>query len=180
MHILLDIGHSRSDQGAASADGRLTEHAYWSHHATLLADRLIALGHSVTIDQRDNYGGSITRECVGINKQAPDLIVSLHLNSADNSSASGHEVIHYKGSARGKALATCINDSLSALLTNLDRGVKTPWLGRGNAFLRGTQAPAVIVEPAFVSSDDDVSLLNDQYNAIDYAIAQGIHNYTRL
>ena len=101
--------------------------------------------------------------------------VSLHLNSADSTTASGAEVYYPNANgdaqvgAAGKALAAAIQEKLVALGLN-DRGIKYKNSQVGDSFADGTLMDyytvirkaktygiaAVIVEHAFVSSATDV------------------------
>lgn len=177
MKIALDIGHtSGRDQGAVSSCG-LSEHAYWSTHAPLITQELERLGHTVKIFRREDHGGSVAAECRAVNTWNADAAISLHLNSADNKTATGHEVIYHQGSSRGKALAQAINDHLDNVPGLKHRNIRTPFSGRGDTWLSNTRCPAVIVEAGFLSNPEDVAVLKAQAARICRLIATGINLY---
>lgn len=178
MKIALDIGHcSTGDEGAVSACG-LSEHAYWALHVRAIKKNLEGQGHTVRIFRREDYGRLVSRECVAINEWGAHVAVSLHLNSSDNKSARGHEVIHHPGSKNGIRLATMINLEMANVRYTLDRGIKPPFQNRGNAYLSGCKAPAVIIEAGFLSSPTDTVVLKSHAAQITDAIAKGIHSYS--
>lgn len=175
--IAIDIGHtSTRDQGAASRDG-LTEHAYWSKFAPVIQQTLEKLGHQVRLFRREDHSGSVAKECNAVNDWLADVAVSLHLNSADNKTAGGHEIIYLNNSSRGRLLAEDIDRRLDGLSGLRDRNTRTPFQGRGETWLSHTQCPAVIVEAGFLSNDQDTELLKEQGHRISELIALGIHDF---
>ncbi|WP_378954207.1 N-acetylmuramoyl-L-alanine amidase [Pelosinus sp. sgz500959] len=109
------------------------------------------------------------------NRFEADLFVSIHCNAAVNGDARGTETFCYATGGDSEKLATCIQKQIVTSLSTVDRGVKT-----GNLYvLRLTDCPAVLVETAFISNEDDEKLLadekiRDQFSA---AIARGITDY---
>lgn len=177
MKIAIDIGHtSGRDQGAVSACG-LSEHTYWSSLVHIVKEELEQLGHTVGIYRREDHGNSVAAECRAVNAWEPDAAVSLHLNSSDNYRAGGHEVIHHKGSLRGKKLAEEINSQLDQVPGLRHRKVRTPFDGRGDTWLSNTRCPAVIVEAGFLSNPRDVAVLKKEGERISLLIAQGINHF---
>lgn len=177
MRIALDIGHcSTGDRGSVSAC-KLAEHDYWAANVPTIKKALETLGHTVKIFRREDHGRLVSRECKAINEWKADVAVSLHLNSADRKSATGHEVIYYPGSSRGLALAKSINSSLAALGYTLNRGPRTPFENRGDTFLSKCRAPAVIVEAGFLSNEQEVSALKTLKNDIALAVARGVNDF---
>lgn len=177
MKIAIDIGHTSSrDQGAVSACG-LSEHTYWSQLAHIIVQELEQSGHQAKVYRREDHGGSVSAECRAINDWRADVAVSLHLNSASNTQAGGHEVIHHAHSSKGKSLAKFINDYLNQVQGLKDRKIRTPFAGRGDTWLSATRCPAVIVEAGFLSNPDDVAILKAQSTQIASLVAQGIIAY---
>lgn len=182
MKIALDIGHtSGKDQGAVSKSG-LSEHAFWRQYAPMLRQLIINAGHGCQIFRREDHGGTVAKECAAINSYGADIAISLHLNSALSPACKGgHEIVHYDGSTRGKTLAWSLDSEFDKLTWLADRNIRTPYEGRGDAFLSGTKCPAVIVEAAFLSVDNDVANLNNpaRAEAICHAIVAGINSYAK-
>ena len=88
--------------------------------------------------------------------------------------ARGTETL-YKSEA-GKVLAECIQSQIINSIDTLDRGIKQRdrlWV------LNGTNAPAVLVELAFIDNANDLELLKTQLNAFSAAIARGVTDYAK-
>lgn len=105
--------------------------------------------------------------------------VSIHCNSAENPSATGHEVFYHNNSPLGMALASRINKAIAERFPNLrNRGVKSDFTlhERGLQVLRQTRMPAVLVELAFISNPEDALILADnrQLDRMAEAICAGI------
>lgn len=179
MRVALDIGHQLiGDRGAVSARG-LSENQYWTDNIRTIVDALASQGQAtaVKIFRRDDYGNSVSRECEAINKWGAGLAVSLHLNSADSPTATGHEAIHYPGSKQGIILARLINEQVASLNILRNRGIKEPYEGRGNTWLSKTICPAIILEAGFLSNPSDEDILLYYAARISSAIAAGITQY---
>ena len=178
--VALDIGHtSLADQGAVSRDG-LSEHAYWARFAPVIQRKLEELGHRARLFRREDYGASVAMECAAVNEWQADAAVSLHLNSSDNSSAGGHELICLQGALRGRQLAECVDRRLDDLGCLRDRNIRTPYQGRGETWLSHTRAPAVIVEAGFLSNAEDTEVLKQQGEYMAELIAMGIHDFLTI
>lgn len=174
MKIALDIGHtSGRDQGAVSSCG-LTEHMYWKSHIHIIKDILEQHDFNTSIYRREDHGGSVSAECRAINAWGAHAAISLHLNSSDNTKATGHEVIYHVGSRKGELLARSINGQLNHISELRDRNIRTPFSGRGNTWLTATKCPAVIVEAGFLSNPDDVRILKEKSLEIASLVATGI------
>ena len=177
MKIALDIGHtSGKDQGATSVCG-LTEHAYWRSYVNTIKDMLEQHGFEAKIYRREDHGGSVSSECRAINAWGADAAISLHLNSADNTKATGHEVIYHGGSRKGETLARFINNQLNLIPGLRDRGIRTPFSGRGDTWLKSTKSPAVIIEAGFLSNPEDVKILKENGTQIATLVAEGIREF---
>jgi len=122
---------------------------------------------------------------------SPSCVVSCHFNSSTNSRASGHEVLYYADSTKGYKLASDVRNELNFAFPNQnDRGVKAtaPYPGWKNLsanvrkynryiyILHHTKAPAILVEPAFLSSSQDRLIIDRKTYFPDCAeaIAKGV------
>lgn len=93
------------------------------------------------------------------NNWGADYFISCHANSCERTERSvGCEVIYLDGSTKGQKLAISV-DAAIANLGFKDRGAKPDI--RGLAEIRRTYAPAIIIEPFFISSQADVDLFNN-------------------
>lgn len=171
--VVLDPGHGGKDSGAAGnglyeknltlkigkyCKEELEKYSGVKVYMTRANDTYL------TIDQRIAYATSVKA----------DVFVSLHINSAANTSANGAEVYYpnsnYKPSygKEGKELADEIQKKLTALGLN-DRGIKILNSQTGDTYADGSLAdyygvirgakkagyPGIIVEHAFISNAAD-------------------------
>ena len=168
--VFIGIGHGGSDPGAV-ANG-LKEKDLNLQIALACRDYLTQYGvkMSRTKDENDPLSEEI-REC---NIFSPDLAVDIHCNAGNGD---GAEVFHHYGGGKGKTLAINILDEITKVGQN-SRGVKTRKNTAGRdyyGFIREITAPAVIVECAFVDSND-VKIIDtsSEQKAMGIAIAKGI------
>ena len=82
--------------------------------------------------------------------------------------------MYSEDSEEAYALAECIQNQIVQSLGTVDRGVKER---PGLAVLRETDMPAVLVETAFITNEDDVQLLMNWKDEFARAIARGVTNY---
>ena len=150
--VAIVIGHHPQAQGAELqvGDRTVTEFDLWTPFAHQLHVTLGARGVSSEVIQRPNPEPD-AELAQKVNATQADAAIELHFN-AHSGGAHGSEMLHFKGSEEGARLATLLQmDTLGALDT-LDRGVKAK---TGFPFLRLTEMPAVICEPAFGSNERD-------------------------
>ena len=120
---------------------------------------------TVKLEERSRY----------VNQKAPDILISIHCNSAENTRARGLETYCYKFGGNGEVLARSMQKALISASGLADRGVK-----EGNLhMLRETNVPAVLVELGFLSNPEEEALLKspDFHIKCGRAIAEGVRNY---
>jgi N-acetylmuramoyl-L-alanine amidase len=153
MKIALTVGHSILKSGAiTSADstrfGGGNEYKFNKTFSTYLAKALRKNGHSVDViicpekkltklTQEKNYKLDIVND----EENAYNLIIELHLNSSDNSSAKGTEVLYL--SNKGKAYAKRVQANLSKVFE--DRGIKL----RTNLYMLSQTKPVCIMPETY-------------------------------
>ena len=145
----------------------------------LLANLLQRNQHEVILTRtRSIFHDGLQFRCDTADEFAAELFLSLHCNAAENTSARGTEVFHYPGSVEGLKLAKCIQQAILDNLGTVDRGVKA----ENFMVLRETSCPAVLIELAFISNDDDRSALTDLLlrRGFAVAVASGVEDYIRL
>lgn len=128
----------------------------------------------------DNFQSSRLQEIVDTaNYSGADIFVSIHCNSAANPSAKGTETFYCAGSSTGKKIAECVQKSIIANLQTVDRGVKVDTQSAAGYLyvLRQTAMPAILIELAFLSNEDDAKLLRDYQWRFANAIARGLAEY---
>jgi len=175
MKVFINPGHAPNgnpDPGACGCGLRESDVAARIGH--LVEGYLSAAGCEVKTLQSDSLS-EITETA---NAWGADCFVSIHCNSAGVDTARGVETFSYPYSANGKVLAGCIQNQITGAFRSIDpefpdRGLKT-----ANFYVvRNTDAPAVLVELAFINNEEDAALL--KYHADDFAraIARGVTDF---
>ena len=169
--ICVVIGHGPNDSGAVN--GKDNEFEFNSNFAEILTKKLSKEYEVIKYNR-----GTLKSENISIlNSYEADVILSLHCNSADNKQATGTEIIHHEKSKNGKMLATILSQEISNALGLKNRGAKPPFNGRGNSLLSKTKPTCVILEPFFISNDNDLKIAKGKLNEYAEAIANGLKKY---
>ena len=170
MKICIDAGHGGKDPGACG--NGLKEKDITLNIAKSVSEILKKQGFEVYQTRTSDIYDSPDEKAQKGNSYNADLFVSIHCNSAVDTTATGTEVLIYGYDSTNEVIANHILNNLVELgLRN--RGIKTrPDL----AILRETKMSAVIAETAFISNINDSKLLLD-YNKFAEAIAKGICRY---
>lgn len=131
--------------------------------------KLQALGHTV-------YGSDnsldLTDRIAASNAAGVAVHIGLHSNAGGGT---GPEVWYYTTSTNGKRLAQCIIDEIEDVPNcPPSRGIKA---STAYQELKGTTAPAVIVEVAFHDNAIDANWIVNKMDSIAQAIADGINAY---
>ncbi len=182
--IVIDPGHGGSDSGAVGPSGA-RECDVTLAVSKKLQEILTANGARVRMTRetdKDVYGwkstaGQELRARVNIGNFAPetDIFVSVHCNAFTNPASHGMETYYYASSAKGRKLATVINEELAEAGGLYNRGVKT-----ANFFvIKHSKMPATLLELAFITNPKEEALLTDEdyQNKLAAAIAKGIERY---
>lgn len=176
MLIVVDAGHGGHDPGAVSPNGT-KEKDVVLRASLILKKELENAGFKVYMTrERDNYVQLHDRAGIA-NQLGADIFISVHANSAGNSSAKGIETLYAPDSSRNnKTLATDIQAQLIDYTNAVDRGiVSRPDL----AVTRLTKMDAVLVELGFLSNSvDEPKLLSESYlEKCAEAIVEGIVDF---
>ena len=191
MRIVIDPGHAgrNVDPGAVNQSTGLQEADVALFVSKLVETQLLAAGHEVKLTRTDweqaetddlNVRTSLS------NDWGADLFVSIHCNSAVSPNAAGYEVWTSPGDTEGDALATCIYAQIAIEFPDrTGRADYSDWdPDKESRFyvLVHTNAPACLVEMAFISNDEEAALLSDVAWQTRYAraIARGVTDYTAL
>lgn len=174
--IFIDAGHGGKDPGAPN--GNIFEKDIALKIALKLNDILKARGFQTQLSRSTDVFVELNERAKKANNFASDVFVSIHLNSSNNSSATGIESLVYSYTGKNKKLGDSIQNALITATNAKNRGVKErPDL----AVLNSTKMPAVLVEVGFISNTSEKNLLvTDNYqDKIASAIANGISKYFR-
>ncbi|MCL2056166.1 MAG: N-acetylmuramoyl-L-alanine amidase [Oscillospiraceae bacterium] len=163
--IAIDPGHGGRDPGAPGFLADYPEARLNRDIARRLAEDLKSRGASVLL--LDTSGGMGLQDRVHRAEQwNADIFVSVHNNTAPNTSAAGTEVYYFYPFARGLASAAATNTS-SALSTN-NRGAKQSYYH----ITLSSQMSSILVECGFMSNKAEYEkLINSKAQA---RIASGI------
>ena len=188
--IVIDAGHGGTDQGAAH--GKLLEKNLNLLMARRVAAVLKARGYQVSMTRTADKTTSLQERCDFAAKQKPDLFLSIHCNSAEDTTINGVEVfianppgvpsfgttnIGKTGAAtpfqRTSALwAYHTQRALVSATKAVDRGVKRKQF----KVIIDTPAPAMLVELGFLSNDKErAEMLKPAYqDKLAVALCDGI------
>ena len=167
--ICIDAGHGGKDPGACAGGVREKDIAL----DVALKTGALLTDYDVIYTRITDVYVSLSKRVRIANAAEADLFVSIHCNSAPNSSANGMEVyVHTSRGADSTRAAHAIYDRLLPVSGLKGRGVKA----NNYAVLRETKMPAVLVELAFISNDGDrAKLVSEEWlERAAKAIAEGI------
>lgn len=171
--VFIGVGHGGTDSGAV-ANG-LKEKDLNLAIALACKSELerhkVKVGISRTKDENDSLNDEI-KEC---NKFKPNYAVEIHNNAGGGD---GCEIFHYSKGGTSKTLAQNILNEIVKIGQN-SRGLKTKLDKNGKDYfgwIRETNAPAVLVECAFVDNKKDVAIIDTaaEQKKMGVAIAKGV------
>lgn len=170
MKIFINPGHGGTDPGAVSKSG-LKECDVTAKIASILAARLKLNWYPVQVYQQEKSVYEVSKE---ENKSGATLFISIHCNSFSNSTANGTEVLYQKYSIKGGKLAKIMQEQLIKATGLSNRGYKPR---EDLHVLNRTQAPAILIELAFISNKKEEKLLKEQPELFANAIWEAIKIY---
>ena len=171
--VFLGAGHGGSDPGAVA--NSLKEKDLNLSIALACRDELERHGVTVKMSRTKDDSESLNEKIKECNAFKPDLALDIHNNAGGGD---GAEVFHHHGGGTGKTLAVNILDEMVKIGQN-SRGPKVKKNSSGSdyfGFIRQTNAPAVIVECAFVDNTRDIKIIDTaaEQKKMGVAIAKGI------
>lgn len=169
----LDAGHGGTDPGAVNNNLGLQEKIAALDICLKLGLLLEKQGANIYYSRTGDTYPSITARANQANSLNVTAFISIHLNSADNKSATGIETLVYSTKGTAYELAGKIQKNMVDATKWTDRGIKArPDLG----VLRLTKMPADLVECGFISNDKEATELfkPEIQDKIANAIADGI------
>src|SRR5690625_4151597 len=167
--IMIDPGHGGSDPGAVGSKSKEKDNVL--KVAKKLKTLLGKYGHTVKMTRSTDVFISLSQRANMANSWGADYFISLH-NNAASSSATGFETFVYNGgvSQKTKQFQNAIHGKIAAYIGIHDRGKK-----RANfAVLRQTRMPAVLIEYAFITNNEDEKILIDKVNKLAEWTCDGI------
>lgn len=179
LKIFINPGHDMDLDSGACANG-IREVDIALAIGEKVKKTMEVIGYPCQLIQSDNLNGETEGKpnvCATANNSGADIFISIHCNSAANISAKGTETLVYSTGGKAELLAKCIQTQIVNSLGTVDRDIKErPDL----CVLRETSMPAVLVETAFISNEEDAYKLMYRIEEFANAISRGITDAEKL
>lgn len=184
--IVIDAGHGGRDGGAVGKTTGETESYLNLQFALKLKNLCEEYGFKVILTRKDMNGlysafasnkkrSEMEKRMEIIEETAPDLVVSIHMNSFSNSSARGAQVFYAETHPEFEGFAQKVQDSLHK---EIDYSKKT---AKPSDFyvINTTSKPSILVECGFLSNEEEERLLIDEnyQHKFCYVLLYGILSY---
>lgn len=177
--VCIDPALGGSDSGA-SANG-LTEKNVTLAVALKLKSELEQRGIKVVLTRDSDKTVANEARVSVCDKSQSDMLVSLRLNSAQNTAVSGFELwVNNKKPANSVSAADAIGKSMSTITGIRNRGVKygTVTNADENYYVNSrSKCASLVIQLGFISNKEDASLLKNNDSEVASKIAQGIVTY---
>ncbi len=170
--IMVDAGHSPDDPGLVAPNG-IAEHEVTWAIASLVEGRLAALGAHVVLGRGPATSPTPSERAAHANDEGVEAILSVHTNGLDSADAKGAAAYYFgtEGyvSEAGRMLAQLAVAAVCSAVGTPDCRIHPST----SALLRESRAPAVIIEPGFLTHPDEgVALTTSEHQrAIAGALA---------
>ncbi|MBM7560792.1 N-acetylmuramoyl-L-alanine amidase [Fusibacter tunisiensis] len=178
LKVLLDPGHGGKDNGAIGLTGALaSEKTVNLNLAFDIKSALESYGATVMLSREEDVYVSLQDRLIQSKSYGPDLFVSIHADSIDDSRNLNHIKgfsIFYKDPL-AKPIASLLQNQITSQLDLTDRKVKT-----ANFYvMRGTWAPSILIETGFMPNPNDYDWMMRSSDRKLFAqhLAQGIVDY---
>ena len=160
MKWYLDFGHGGKDSGAIGPT-KLKESDIALKIGMMVKEKLEnAFEKVITTRDNDKYY-SLDYRTKKANNENSDYFISIHLNSASNTSAKGCEVWLYDENSKLQTLANNLCNNLATKMNTPSRGVK---YSKKLAVLKNSKMPALLIEIDFISNKEVENYLRNDKN----------------
>lgn len=185
IKIFIDQGHNPSGFNAGAEGFGLREQDITYNVGMYLADIIRQDSRFEVRNSRNspdqvlgfNNASSLAERVRLANEWPADYFISIHVNANTNPSINGSEVYVYSEGSVAYELAEDVLNAIVNRVGTKDNGVR---INPSLYVLRRTTMPAILVELAYITNENDVQkLINNQYE-FAYAIYQGLLNYLQL
>ena len=160
MKWYLDFGHGGKDPGAIGPTN-LKESDVALKIGMIIKENLEnALEKVITTRDNDQYY-SLDYRTKKANNEDSDYFISIHLNSATNTSAKGCEIWLYDENSKLQTLANNLCNNLATKMNTPNRGVK---YSKKLSVLKNSKMPSLLIEIDFISNKEvENNLRNDNH-----------------
>jgi N-acetylmuramoyl-L-alanine amidase len=175
LKIAIDAGHGGANTGAKGTATGILEKDYTLKIAKQLQAKLEDKGATVFMSRTEDVDINMVDRTLMVRKEEPDLLISIHLNSAGNANAKGTSTYYrYVGF---RPLTQHVLDRMLELgLNNFGN------IGSFNFALSGpTEYPNCLVEVAFLSNaEDEQKILSEDFQEdVAKKIVKGIEDWLK-
>ena len=164
FRIAIDPGHGGRDPGAVVGD--IYEKDLNLNLSAYLFKICLNRGLNPFLLRGGDYNLQLEERVYLAEAAGAELFLSVHHNGAASSGANGTETFHFPGSKLGVLYAEYIQQGMIDVLGSRDRGVKT---SDSLYVLRKTSMPAVLIEPLFVTGEEDKMIYSREDYYLDLA-----------
>ena len=175
MKIFVDSGHNYQGADTGAIGNGYREQDITFDIGIRLCDMLRNCGHSVKMSREtketslgNTTAQSLKKRCDMANEWGADLFISIHTNAGGGK---GTECFVYSKNSSVSKVAEHIQAEITKRLETVSRGVKE---GKSLYVLKNTNAPAVLVETAFIDNPCDREKLINKADDFAKAIFTGI------
>ena len=163
MKWYLDFGHRGKDPGAIGPTN-LKESDIALKIGMMVKEKLEnAFEKVITTRDNDKYY-SLDYRTKKANNENCDYFISIHLNSATNTSAKGCEVWLYDDNSKLQTLANNLCNNLATKINTPNRGVK---YSKKLSVIKNSKMPALLIEIDFISNKEVENYLKDDKHLKD-------------
>ena len=160
MKWYLDFGHGGKDPGAIGPTNLKESDIALKIGMTVKETLENAFEKVITTRDNDKYY-SLDYRTKKANNENSDYFISIHLNSATNTSAKGCEVWIYNENSKLQTLANSLCNNLATKMNTPNRGVK---YSKKLAVLKNSKMPALLIEIDFISNKEVENYLRNDKN----------------
>jgi len=183
--IVIDAGHGGRDGGSIGVNGTIEKEINLKY-ALKLKDKLVEMGYKVELTRKNDDGlysefvknkkiSDLNARMEIIKRSNPNLMISIHMNSFNQQSASGAVTYYRKGDDASKQVGDLVQGCLNEYCGARFEKSKT-----GDFYiLNESYYTSILVECGFLSNPEEERLLNtEEYmNKIVNAISSGVGLY---
>lgn len=169
--VVIDAGHGGTDYGAIR--NGINEKDITLDVAKRIEKLLKKQGYQVTMTRANDIYVSLQDRVAISESVAPDIFVSVHVNSSTRPEITGIETHYYHQESLN--LAQTVHSSLASAIESNNRGLfKSKFY-----VINHTTSPAILIEIGFISNDNERAQLVSEKRKEKTAksIVEGINNY---
>lgn len=182
--IALSTGHSIPSAGVTAING-VPEHSFNTIIVNKLMKYHIPHGNWFRSDhdcEDLRYPKHLLKTIANINEADCTCAIEIHHNASLKHNVDWSEVLYWDTSQAGYLLASKIANYFSSSLREMMVRPNLKYLGKHNVkgFLKRTNCPAVIIEPAFIDVLSGLEWVEANQNKIASAIYSGILSWLKV